>query len=92
MRRPRELPRLRYRLLWFCLLWLGGVGAVALLSLVLRAWLAPGHAGPVAQDIDRKSWNAHRTGEGRCDEIDRAVAKLVNFNSRSRIAAVSVAA
>jgi len=30
------------RLLWFVGLWLGGVGAVALLSLILRLWIAPG--------------------------------------------------
>jgi hypothetical protein len=36
---PRPLAR---RLLWFIGLWLAGVGAVALLSLVLHLWLAPG--------------------------------------------------
>ncbi|MGO3928231.1 DUF2474 domain-containing protein [Rhodopseudomonas pseudopalustris] len=30
------------RLLWFVALWLVGVGAVTLLSLVLRLWIAPG--------------------------------------------------
>jgi hypothetical protein len=35
---PRPLAQ---RLLWFLALWLGGVGAVALLSLGLRLWLAP---------------------------------------------------
>jgi hypothetical protein len=29
------------RLLWFVVLWLAGVGSVALLSLVLHLWLAP---------------------------------------------------
>jgi len=36
MRRPRSLAQ---RLLWFLALWLMGVGAVALLSLLLRLWL-----------------------------------------------------
>jgi hypothetical protein len=35
---PRPLIQ---RLLWFAGLWLLGVGTVAILSLVLRAWLAP---------------------------------------------------
>ena len=35
---PRPLTQ---RLLWFAALWLGGVGAVAILSLGLRLWLAP---------------------------------------------------
>ena len=34
-------PPLSQRLLWFVALWLGGVGSVALLSYVLRLWLAP---------------------------------------------------
>jgi hypothetical protein len=29
------------RLLWFVLLWLGGVGTVALISFCLRLWIAP---------------------------------------------------
>jgi hypothetical protein len=29
------------RLLWFALLWLGGVGTVILVSLGLRLWFAP---------------------------------------------------
>jgi hypothetical protein len=33
--------RLSQRLLWFVLLWLGGVGTVALVSYVLKLWLAP---------------------------------------------------
>ena len=37
---PGKRP-LAGRLLWFVGLWLGGVGAVALLSLVLHLWLAP---------------------------------------------------
>jgi hypothetical protein len=32
---------LAQRLLWFAVLWLGGVGTVAVLSLGLRLWLAP---------------------------------------------------
>jgi hypothetical protein len=32
---------LTQRLLWFAALWLGGVGAVALVSYGLRLWLAP---------------------------------------------------
>ena len=35
---PRPLAR---RLLWFVGLWLAGVGAVALISLVLHVWIAP---------------------------------------------------
>jgi hypothetical protein len=35
-------PRpLRERLLWFVLLWLGGVGTVAIMAYGLRLWLAP---------------------------------------------------
>jgi hypothetical protein len=34
-------PPLRRRLLWFAALWLGGVGAVTLLSYGLRLWIAP---------------------------------------------------
>jgi hypothetical protein len=29
------------RLLWFAALWLGGVGAVAIVSFGLRLWIAP---------------------------------------------------
>ena len=32
---------LAQRLAWFAALWLGGVGAVALVSYGLRLWLAP---------------------------------------------------
>ena len=32
---------LAQRLMWFFLLWLGGVGTVAILSYGLRLWLAP---------------------------------------------------
>ena len=35
---PRSLTQ---RLLWFALLWLGGVGTVALVSWGLRLWIAP---------------------------------------------------
>jgi hypothetical protein len=35
---PRSLGR---RLIWFAILWLGGVGAVTVISLGLRLWLAP---------------------------------------------------
>jgi hypothetical protein len=34
-------PPLAQRLLWFVALWLGGVGAVTIVSLGLRLWLAP---------------------------------------------------
>ena len=37
---PHQRP-LAQRLLWFAALWLGGVGTVALISLVLRFWIAP---------------------------------------------------
>ena len=32
---------LAQRLLWFAMLWLGGVGTVALISFGLRLWIAP---------------------------------------------------
>ena len=32
---------LSQRLLWFVVLWLGGVGAVALVAYGLRLWIAP---------------------------------------------------
>jgi hypothetical protein len=35
---PRPLAQ---RLLWFVVLWLGGVGTVTLISLLLRLWIAP---------------------------------------------------
>jgi hypothetical protein len=44
---PQEIPQeqkpppLTQRLLWFVVLWLGGVGAVAIVSYGLRLWLAP---------------------------------------------------
>jgi hypothetical protein len=40
---PDETPPrpLSQRLLWFAGLWLAGVGAVALISFVLHAWIAP---------------------------------------------------
>ena len=40
---PSEQPPRPFsqRLLWFVLLWLGGVGTVALVSFILRLWLAP---------------------------------------------------
>lgn len=34
-------PSLARRLLWFAALWLGGVGAVTILSYGLRLWIAP---------------------------------------------------
>jgi hypothetical protein len=37
----RKTPPLAQRLLWFVVLWLGGVGAVAVISYGLRLWLAP---------------------------------------------------
>jgi hypothetical protein len=38
--KPPERPLLQ-RLLWFAALWLAGVGAVVLVSMVLRLWIAP---------------------------------------------------
>jgi hypothetical protein len=40
---PDQTPQrpLSRRLLWFAGLWLGGVGTVALISLVLHVWIAP---------------------------------------------------
>ncbi|MCA6119777.1 DUF2474 domain-containing protein [Bradyrhizobium sp. WSM 1738] len=38
--KPSQRPLTR-RLLWFVALWLGGVGTVALISFVLRLWIAP---------------------------------------------------
>jgi hypothetical protein len=35
---PRPLAQ---RVLWFVALWLGGVGTVALISFLLRLWIAP---------------------------------------------------
>jgi hypothetical protein len=35
---PRPLAQ---RLLWFAVLWLGGVGTVTLISYGLRLWIAP---------------------------------------------------
>ena len=37
-RRAGEMKR---RLLWFVAIWAAGVGTVALVSLLLRAWIAP---------------------------------------------------
>ncbi|WLA83531.1 MULTISPECIES: DUF2474 domain-containing protein [Bradyrhizobium] len=37
---PNQRP-LGQRLLWFAVLWLGGVGTVALISFALRLWIAP---------------------------------------------------
>jgi hypothetical protein len=37
----QHLRPLGQRLLWFAVLWLGGVGALAVVSLGLRLWLAP---------------------------------------------------
>jgi hypothetical protein len=36
-----KLQPLTQRLLWFVLLWLGGVGTVALVAYGLRLWIAP---------------------------------------------------
>ena len=41
MRDQQKPPPLAQRLLWFALLWLGGVGMVGILSYGLRLWLAP---------------------------------------------------
>jgi hypothetical protein len=38
--KPGQRP-LTQRLLWFVGLWLGGVGAVVLISFCLRLWIAP---------------------------------------------------
>ncbi|MBN9041930.1 MAG: DUF2474 domain-containing protein [Rhizobiales bacterium] len=40
--RPHHPPSLTQRLLWFVLLWLGGVGSVAVVAYILRLWIAPG--------------------------------------------------
>jgi len=37
---PKTRP-LAQRLLWFAAFWLGGVGAVATVSLIIRLWIAP---------------------------------------------------
>ncbi|MDB5625358.1 MAG: hypothetical protein JWR73_1160, partial [Tardiphaga sp.] len=34
-------PRWSQRLIWFVVLWLGGLGAVSALAYVLRLWIAP---------------------------------------------------
>ncbi len=41
MPEQQNLRPLAQRLLWFMALWLGGVGAVAILSYGLHLWLAP---------------------------------------------------
>jgi hypothetical protein len=41
MSTKQKSPPLAPRLMWFFLLWLGGVGTVAILSYGLRLWLAP---------------------------------------------------
>jgi hypothetical protein len=39
---PQQNPRpLAHRLLWFAVLWLGGVGALAIVAFSLRLWIAP---------------------------------------------------
>ncbi len=38
---PPKTQSLAQRLLWFAVLWLVGVGAVAIVSFGLRLWLAP---------------------------------------------------
>ncbi|HXN68619.1 MAG TPA: DUF2474 domain-containing protein [Bradyrhizobium sp.] len=39
---PEPNPRpLKQRLMWFAVLWLGGVGTVAMVSYGLRLWLVP---------------------------------------------------
>ena len=37
----QKTPPLAQRLLWFVVLWLGGVGTVTVISYGLRLWLAP---------------------------------------------------
>jgi hypothetical protein len=41
MPRQENPHPLAKRLIWFAALWLGGVGAVALISFGLRLWIAP---------------------------------------------------
>jgi hypothetical protein len=41
MTREQEPRPLAERLMWFAVLWLGGVGTVALISFGLRLWIAP---------------------------------------------------
>jgi hypothetical protein len=41
MPRKAEPGPLGRRLIWFAVLWLGGVGAVTVISFGLRLWLAP---------------------------------------------------
>jgi cell division septal protein FtsQ len=41
MPQEQKSQRLAQRLLWFIVLWLGGVGTVAIVSYALRLWLAP---------------------------------------------------
>ena len=41
MRDRQKPPPLAQRLLWFALLWLGGVATVGIVSYGLRLWLAP---------------------------------------------------
>ena len=41
MPRRAEPGQLGRRLMWFAILWLGGVGTVALISFGLRLWIAP---------------------------------------------------
>ncbi len=36
-----EPPRWTMRLVWFVVLWLGGLGAVSALAYLLRLWIAP---------------------------------------------------
>ena len=38
---PDDKSSLPRRLLWFVVLWLGGVGGVALVAYGLRLWIAP---------------------------------------------------
>jgi phage shock protein PspC (stress-responsive transcriptional regulator) len=37
----QNLRPLSQRLLWFVMLWLGGVGSVGIVAYVLRLWIAP---------------------------------------------------
>jgi hypothetical protein len=36
-----KTPPLAQRLMWFAILWAGGVGGVAIVSFGLRLWIAP---------------------------------------------------
>jgi hypothetical protein len=41
MPEPQKPLPLAQRLVWFAVLWLGGVGTVAIIAFGLRLWIAP---------------------------------------------------